>query len=56
MPKIGIGIAHRSITYHNVEGRDPSPEPLDGFPFLPQFDREQSGMRFYGKYRYEICF
>lgn len=46
MPKIGIGIAHRSITYRNIEGRDPSPEPLDAFPFFPQFDREQSGMRF----------
>ncbi|MDQ1162803.1 hypothetical protein QE422_003171 [Chryseobacterium sp. SORGH_AS 447] len=46
MPKIGIGIAHRSITYRNVEGRDPSNEPLDVFPFFTQFDREQSGMRF----------
>lgn len=46
MPKIGIGIAHRSITYRNVQGKEFRPEAPDDLLFYPQFNREQSGMRF----------
>lgn len=45
MPKVGLGIAHRSISYHNVEGKTLSDEPIDVLPFLPEMDREQSGLR-----------
>ncbi|SEN08366.1 hypothetical protein [Chryseobacterium taichungense] len=46
MPKVGLGIAHRNISYQHVEGKTLSYEPIDVLPFLPDMDREQSGLRF----------
>lgn len=45
MPKVGLGIAHRSISYDHVQGKTFSDEPIDVLPFLPEMDREQSGFR-----------
>lgn len=45
MPKVGIGIAHRSVRYHHVEGKQPDFEGPDDMRFFPNFDREQSNMR-----------
>lgn len=45
MPKVGLGIAHRSVRYDHVEGKQPSSEILDDMRFFPNFDREQSNMR-----------
>ncbi|MDQ1096566.1 MULTISPECIES: hypothetical protein [Chryseobacterium] len=45
MPKVGIGIAHRKITYRNIEGKEDGFEPIDVFSFLNNRDREQQGFR-----------
>ena len=45
MPKVGIGIAHRSVRYNHVEGKQPTFEGPDDLRFFPNFEREQSSMR-----------
>lgn len=45
MPKVGIGIARRTIRYEHIQGKQFAFEGPDDLPFFPQFDREQSNMR-----------
>lgn len=46
MPKIGIGLRQRDISYTNMIGRMPNDPPVDGLPFEYQLNHEGSNLRF----------